>query len=100
MAQRWMAAKMMLGAKHGFTRSGCGRAMGGVWDDKAVGHVDARIKGKPKYRPATVEGCHIYDVKTGALIVARKTAVERAADKAKSAPVWKRPRGEFCAGKR
>ena len=37
MAQRWMQAKMQIGKKHGFTKSGAGRATGSVADDRKLG---------------------------------------------------------------
>jgi hypothetical protein len=40
--QRWMQAKMQLAAKHGTTRSGCNRPMGGVWDDIDIGYIEPK----------------------------------------------------------
>lgn len=77
MAQRWVTAKMMLGAKHGFARSGAGRAMGDVWEDRMAGYVDARIKGEIVARVRNV---------------IRKATVERQGYDA-TAPAWTRPRG-------
>ncbi len=36
--QRWMEAKMQRGRVNGFTRSGAGRAMGDVFEDRTIGH--------------------------------------------------------------
>lgn len=93
MAQRWVEAKMILGRKHGFARSGANRAMGGVWDDKAVGYIDSRVKGKPSNRVMTLHGSDVYDAVSGGIVVARKPLCERERERAQAAPVWKRPRG-------
>lgn len=77
MAQRWVTAKMMLGAKHGFALSGAGRAMGDVWEDRMVGHVDARVKGVITKQVRNV---------------ILKPKAERQAYDA-TPPTWKRPRG-------
>lgn len=91
MAQRWVEAKMILGRKHGFARSGANRAMGGVWDDKMVGRIDSRVKGKPSDRVTVLHGSDVFDAKSGGIIVARKPQCERS--RIQTAPVWKRPRG-------
>lgn len=92
MAQRWVTAKMMLGAKHGFARSGAGRAMGDVWEDRMIGSVDPTVKGKPTKRKLLIAGCGIVDSETGLTVVARKTTADRHGYSA-AVPVWKRPRG-------
>ena len=77
MAQRWMQSKLALARTHGLARSGAGRAMGDVWEDRMIGRVDLSVKG---------------EITKQVRNVILKTTAERQRYDA-TAPAWKRPRG-------
>jgi hypothetical protein len=52
MAQRWMAAKMILMARHGRLASGCNRATGRCSDDIKIGYRDETVPGTPNKKDA------------------------------------------------
>lgn len=62
MAQRWMQAKIELGKSHGFTKSGAGRPMGFVSEDRPLGADKEDTRAPIKVRDIERVGLRIVTV--------------------------------------